>query len=401
MKILLLNMYYPPDTSATAKMAATVAEALAARHEVTILCGRPSYDPSERRPWRLWKAESGKTGRIVRVGSTTYARFAMKTRVINYLTYTALAIPRSLFLKCDVVLAMTDPPFEGIVGAIVAALKRKPYVYNIRDLYPDMAIAGEIMPQGVLSQVWERLDRWALHRATRIVVLGEDMRARIVAKDVQPERMKIVRDGTEIASLKPTATELDHDVVRSIRGEDRFVLLHAGNLGFYGAWQTLIRAVQSLADEGVGLVFVGGGAQSERIQAMANGAKNVRFLPFFPASKIASVLAAPDAHVITVRRGLEGVVVPSKMYGILAAGKPIVAVAPAETDAASLGARYGFAVSADPDKPEEITETIRSLARNPEGLASMGRRAQAVAPDYDRVNELQKFVQILEEAVHA
>jgi colanic acid biosynthesis glycosyl transferase WcaI len=264
-----------------------------------------------------------------------------------------------------------------------------------------MAIAGEIMPQGVLSQVWEKLDRWALHRATRIVVLGEDMRARIVAKDVQPERMKIVRDGTEIASLKPTATELDHDVVRSIRGEDRFVLLHAGNLGFYGAWQTLIRAVQSLADEGVGLVFVGGGAQSERIQAMANGAKNVRFLPFFPASKIASVLAAPDAHVITVRRGLEGVVVPSKMYGILAAGKPIVAVAPAETDAASLGARYGFAVSADPDKPEEITETIRSLARNPEGLASMGRRAQAVAPDYDRVNELQKFVQILEEAVHA
>lgn len=401
MKILLLNMYYPPDTSATAKMAAIVAEALAARHEVTVLCGRPSYDPSERRPWRLWKAESGKTGRIVRVGSTSYARFAMKTRVINYLTYTALAIPRSLFLKCDVVLAMTDPPFEGIVGAIVATLKRKPYVYNIRDLYPDMAIAGEIMPQGWLSQIWEKLDRWALHQATRIVVLGEDMRARIVAKDVRPERMKIVRDGTEIASGKPTATELDHDVVRSIRGEDRFVLLHAGNLGFYGAWQTLIRAVQSLADEGVGLVFVGGGAQSERIQAMANGAKNIRFLPFFPASKIASVLAAPDAHVITVRRGLEGVVVPSKMYGILAAGKPILAVAPAETDAVSLGARYGFAVSADPDKPEEITETIRSLARNPESLASMGRRAQAVAPDYDRVNELQKFVQILEEAVHA
>lgn len=401
MKILLLNMYYPPDTSATAKMAAIVAEALAARHEVTVLCGRPSYDPSERRPWRLWKAESGKTGRIVRVGSTSYARFAMKTRVINYLTYTALAIPRSLFLKCDVVLAMTDPPFEGIVGAIVATLKRKPYVYNIRDLYPDMAIAGEIMPQGWLSQIWERLDRWALHQATRIVVLGEDMRARIVAKDVRPERMKIVRDGTEIASGKPTATELDHDVVRSIRGEDRFVLLHAGNLGFYGSWQTLIRAVQSLADEGVGLVFVGGGAQSERIQAMANGAKNIRFLPFFPASKIASVLAAPDAHVITVRRGLEGVVVPSKMYGILAAGKPILAVAPAETDAVSLGARYGFAVSADPDKPEEITETIRSLARNPESLASMGRRAQAVAPDYDRVNELQKFVQILEEAVHA
>lgn len=401
MKILLLNMYYPPDTSATARMAATVAEALAARHEVSVLCARPSYDPSERRPWRLSLTETKKEGRITRVGSTTYPRFAMKTRVINYLTYTALAIPRSLLVRCDVVLAMTDPPFEGIVGAIVATLKRKSYVYNIRDLYPDMAIAGEIMREGWLSRLWEKLDRWALRRAARVVVLGEDMRARIVAKGVDPQRIGVVRDGAEITGAKSSPNEVDQEVVRTIRGNDRFVLLHAGNLGFYGAWQTLVHAVESLASDGVSLVFVGGGAQSERIQAIANGAKNVRFLPFFPASKIPSVLAAPDAHVITIRRGLEGVVVPSKMYGILAAGKPILAVAPAETDAASLGARFGFAVTADPDKPEEIVAAIRALASNPENLASMGQRSQAVASDYDRVNELRKFVEILEEAARA
>jgi len=401
MKILLLNMYYPPDTSATAKMAAIVAETLATRHEVTVLCGRPSYEPSERRPWRLSQTERGGESRITRVGSTTYGRFTMKMRVINYLTYTALAIPRSLFMRCEVVLAMTDPPFEGIVGAIVATLKRKPYVYNIRDLYPDMAIAGEIMPEGLLSRIWERLDRWALHRATRVIALGEDMRARLVAKGVSAERIKIVRDGTEIARTDSSSIEVDQEVVRTIRGNRRFVLLHAGNLGFYGAWQNLIRAVNTLDGDGVGLVFVGGGAQSERIQAMANGAKNVRFLPFFPANKIPSVLAAPDAHVITVRRGLEGVVVPSKMYGILAAGKPILAVAPAETDAASLGAKLGFAVSADPDRPDEVAQAIRSLAENPEKVKSMGCCARAVAPEYDRVNELKKFVQILEEAVPA
>jgi hypothetical protein len=89
------------------------------------------------------------------------------------------------------------------------------------------------------------------------------------------------------------------------------------------------------------------------------------------------------------------------MYGILAAGKPILAVAPAETDAASLGARFGFAVSADPDKPEEIVAAIKFLAGSSEKLHEMGRRAQRVAPDYDRVNELQKFAQILEEAVNA
>ena len=112
MRILLLNLYYPPDTSATAKMAATVAEALSGHHEVTVLCGRPSYDPTERRPWRLWQTELAGRVKIMRVGSTDYPRFQMKRRVLNYLSYIALAIPRALFMRCDVVLAMTDPPFK-------------------------------------------------------------------------------------------------------------------------------------------------------------------------------------------------------------------------------------------------------------------------------------------------
>jgi colanic acid biosynthesis glycosyl transferase WcaI len=401
MRILLLNLYFPPDTSATAKMAATVTEALSVRHDVTVLCGRPSYDPSERRPWRLWQTEmEGKT-RIIRVGSTDYTRFRMNRRVFNYLSYVALAIPRAFFLRCDVVLAMTDPPFEGIVGAIVAMLKSKPYVYNIRDMYPDMAVGGAIVGPGMLARVWERLHRWALRRATRVIVLGEDMRARIVAKRVNPAGIEIVRDGADIPAPDSPQPLLDNEVIRTIRGDHKFTLLHAGNLGFYGAWETLIAAVRNLEDEGVGLVFVGEGAQRGHVEVLAKQAKNVRFLPFFPASKIPSVLAAPDAHIITVKRGLEGVVVPSKMYGILAAGKPILAVAAKATDAASLGTKFGFAVSADPDSPEKVAAAIRSLVMDGKKVQDMGKAARAVAPDYDRVKELQKFVKIIEEAVEA
>ena len=401
MKILLLNLYFPPDTSATAKMAATVVDALSAQHEVTVLCGRPSYDPTERRPWRLCQTELAGRARILRVGSTDYPRFAMKRRVLNYLSYVALAIPRALFLRCDLLLAMTDPPFEGIVGAIVARLKSKPYVYNIRDMYPDMAVGGAIVEPGLLARVWERSHRWALRRATRVIVLGEDMRARIVAKGVDPARTEIVRDGVDILAPDAPQPALDNEVIKTIRGDFKFVLLHAGNLGFYGAWETLITAVRNLEEEGVGLVFVGEGAQRAHVESLAGDAKNVRFLPFFPASKIPSVLAAPDAHVITVKRGLEGVVVPSKMYGILAAGKPIVAIAPEETDAASLGAKFGFAISADPDNPEKVAASIRLLVMDAEKLQNMGRAARAVAPDYDRVKELQRFVKIIEEAVKA
>jgi putative colanic acid biosynthesis glycosyltransferase WcaI len=392
MRILLLNLYYPPDTSATAKMARTVVDALIPHHKVSVLCGRPSYDPTERRAWRLYQTEVAGLARIIRTGSTDFPRFAMKKRVLNYLTYVTLAVPRALFIPCDAVLAMTDPPFCGIVGAFIAMLKRKPFVYNIRDMYPDMAVGGSIVEPGLLTRIWERLHRWALRRAARVLVLGEDMRARIAAKGVHPSRIVIVRDGAEILSTSTPLPTPDPEVVRAIRGNFSFVLLHAGNLGFYGAWNTLLTAARKLASDGVGLVFVGDGAQRAEMESAAADAENIRFLDFFPAAKIPSVLAAADAHVITVKRGLEGVVVPSKMYGILAAGKPIVAVAPEETDIVTLGLRRGFAVSADPDKPVDLISAVRSLAGDAQKLKIMGEAARAAAPDYDRVKELQKFV---------
>jgi glycosyltransferase involved in cell wall biosynthesis len=292
---------------------------------------------------------------------------------------------------------MTDPPFEGIVAAFVALLKGKAFVYNIRDLYPDMAVSGSIIGAGLLGRVWDILHRWALRRATRVVVLGEDMRARIIAKGVKAERIAVVRDGAEIceAGREPA---VDQEVVRAIRGDFKFVLVHAGNLGFYGAWETLIDAARKLGNEGIGLVFVGDGTRRGEIEATAAGCTNVRFLPFFPASKIASVLASADAHIVTIKRGLEGVIVPSKMYGILAAGKPILAVAPRETDVAAIGERRGFAICADPDDASEVAGAVREISRDAEKLQRMGEAARAAASDYDRVNELRKFVRIIEEA---
>ena len=397
MKILLLNLYYPPDNSATAKMAHSVVDTISIYHQVTVLCGRPSYDTGERRKWRLYQSETVELAQIIRVGSTAFPRFDMKKRVLNYLTYAVLSVLRALLEPCDAVLAMTDPPFQGILGAFVAMLKRKPYVYNIRDMYPDMAIGGAIVPPGRVTRLWEKLHRWALRRAEKVIVLGEDMRARIIGKGVEPSRVEVIRDGAEILPSHTPLPSPEPEVVHAIRGEFSFVLLHAGNLGFYGAWNTLITAARKLAPEGIGLVFVGDGAQREEVQVAAAGADNIRFLDYFTYDKIHSVLAAPDAHLVTVKRGLEGVVVPSKMYGILAAGKPIVAVAPKETDVVSLGLQQGFAVSADPDKPGELVNVVRQLAADRNKLKTMGDAARAVAPAYDRVVELQKFVKIFDD----
>ena len=198
MHILLFNEYYPPDTSATAKIAAQVAEALAQRHQVTVVAGRPSYDPDEFYPFAFLRRDMRNGVTVERVGSTAYPRHQMRRRVSNYLTYLALAVPRAIALRPDIVLAMTDPPVAGIAGAFVARRLGRPFVYNVRDLYPDMAVGGDIVRPGFWVRRWEKMHRRALKQAARVIVIGDDMRERILAKGVAPERVVVVRNGTTL-----------------------------------------------------------------------------------------------------------------------------------------------------------------------------------------------------------
>lgn len=394
MHILLLNEYYPPDTSATAKMAAQVAETLARRYQVTVVAGRPSYDPEEFYRFALLRRDTRNDVAVERVGSTAYSRHHMRRRVANYLSYLALAVPRALTIRPDVVLAMTDPPVAGIAGAWIARLAGRPFVYNIRDLYPDMAIGGDIVRPSRWVKGWERMHRGALKQADRVIVLGDDMRDRIIAKGVRPERVVVVRDGT---SFPASAPEQSDPVVQEIRSGFPFVVLHAGNLGFYGAWGTLLEAAKILREEYTGLVFIGDGANRTALETAAADCANVRFLPFRPVEQVPHVMMAGDLHVVTVRRGLEGVVVPSKLYSILAAGRPVLAVAAATSDAARIVVESGCGLAADPDNPAAVAAAIRTLRSDPARLAEMGRRARETAKKYARVNELERFVGIMDE----
>ena len=396
--ILILNEYYPPDTSATAKMATLVAEALAEKHRVTVVAGRPSYDPDERYPYALLRRDVRNGVTVERVGSTAYSRHKMAGRVSNYLSYLAMAVPRALAIGADVVIAMTDPPVEGIAGALVARLARRPFVYNIRDLYPDMALGGGIVRESTWVRWWEKLHRGALRRAVRVIVLGDDMRERILRKGIAPERVVVIRDGTLIPEALADA---NHPVAREIRSGFPFVAVHAGNLGFYGAWDTLLQAAKMLEGDKIGLVFVGEGANRDRLQRAAKDIASIRFLPFRPAQEIPLVMAAGDVHIIAVRRGLEGVVVPSKLYSVLAAGRPVLAVAPEESDVVRIVREARCGLAADPDDASAVASALRAMRDNPCELTDMGQRAREAAKKYVRVNELKRFVAIVEDATNS
>jgi colanic acid biosynthesis glycosyl transferase WcaI len=372
-----------------------VAEKLAEHHRVTVVAGRPSYDPDEFYPFAFLRRDVRNNVTVERVASTAYPRHQMRRRVSNYLSYLALAVPRALAIHPDIVLAMTDPPVAGIAGAFIARMADRPFVYNIRDLYPDMALGGDIVRPNRWVDRWEEMHRHALREAARVIVLGEDMRDRIISKGVSKDRVVVIRDGASFPALLP---ERNDPLVQKIRCGFSFVALHAGNLGFYGAWESLLKAADILRNENIGLVFVGDGANRAALETSAKSSPNVRFLPFFPFEQVPHVMMAGDVHIVTVRRGLEGVVVPSKLYSILAAGRPVLAVAAGESDAARIVSESGCGISADPDDPAGIAAGILELRDDPNRLAQMGIRAKETAAKYARVDELERFVEVVEEA---
>ena len=216
------------------------------------------------------------------------------------------------------------------------------------------------------------------------------MRDRILAKGVSPERVVVVRDGASIFRL-PCRT-------RTIRAYRKFacgfpfVVLHAGNLGFYGAWAHAVQSRGNSAQRKYrARVYRRRGKSRRACRHPLNGSPNVRFLPFRPVEQIPHVMMAGDLHIVTVRRGLEGVVVPSKLYSILAAGRPILAVAAPESDAARIVSEIRLRnVRRSGRSRPQWRRRSASFASDPHRLAEMGRRARETAGKYARVNELRK-----------
>jgi len=389
-----LNQYYPPDTSATAPIVKDVAEALGRDHQVKVLAGRPSYAPKERHPYYLLRKEARGSIKVERVGSTAFHRGKRLNRLANYLSFMILGSLRAMLMRPrpDVVIAMTDPPMISLAAAMVAFVRRSRFVYNIRDLHPDMAVAAGIRIPRIAVALWERAHRWALRRAALVVLLGEDMRDRVVAKGVAKERAVVVRDGAW--PLEPASG--DADIARQVRGDFDFVLVHAGNLGFAGDWDMLLAAAKDMASDGVGTVFIGDGARKSELVRKAAEAPNVRFLPFFPSDKLPDVLAAADIHIVAVRPGLDGLVVPSKLYPILMAGKPVLVVAPEASDAARIVREYGCGAVVSPTDVAGLVAAVRRLAADRKGLAALGQHALKASGAFSRERELSRLVGYIE-----
>ncbi|MBA3434464.1 MAG: glycosyltransferase family 4 protein [Actinobacteria bacterium] len=398
-RILVLNQYYWPGVEATAHLLTELCEALAQDYDVEVVTGvLHGHEDAPR--------EDEHNGvRIVRVSSTSYERSELGRRAVNYFSYLVAALAYALRGPSpDLVLCMTDPPIVGDLGVAIGRRFRAPVLVISQDVFPEIATELDRLRNPAVVGVLGGLVGAYLRRADRIVAIGETMRERLEAKGAPGERLRVIPNWVDTRTITPRARDnewaVSHDLVSS------FVVMHSGNVGHAQDLDSLVRAATFLRDrEDVRIVIAGFGARHAEMVELALRLEvedTVRFLPYQKRERLPLSLSSADIHVVGLAKGLAGYVVPSRLYGILSAGRPVIAAADEESETARLVQEVGCGIVIPPGRPELLARTIRSATEGTYDLAEMGRRGRAyVEEEADRVVAMERYRALVRELLAA
>ncbi len=390
-RVLVLNQYYWPGVEATAHLLAELCEALTDEFDVTVVTGMVPD-----------AAASGRSTRrgveIVRVASTAYDRSKLPLRAANYLTYLGLSLWEGLKVeRPDVVLCMTDPPVIADVALVLARRFDAPLVVVSQDVFPEVAVALKRLDNPAVVEVLRVATRLYLKRADRVVAIGDTMRERLVEKGADRERIVVIPNWTDTTDLEPrprkNAWAEEHGLA------DKFVVMHSGNIGHAQDLDMLIRAATFLRDlDDLRVVLIGGGARRDELKELAKllETDQVLFMGYQPRELLADSLSSADLHVVGLARGLSGYVVPSRLYGVLAVGRPVIAAAEAESETAKVVEEVNCGLVVPPGRPELLARAIRAAYDGDLDLEAMGARGREfVSSEANRPVAVSRYRRLL------
>jgi colanic acid biosynthesis glycosyl transferase WcaI len=381
-RVVFVNRYFFPDQSATSRMLADLAFRLAERGvSVAVVTSRQLYE-NPRAALPPYEVAHGVT--IYRVSTAVRGRARLVGRALDYLSFHVAAGRALLKLlrRGDVVVAKTDPPLISIVVSHAARWRGAVLVNWLQDLFPEVAsvLTPKLIPKRIERQLTAARDR-SLRRAAMNVVLGEGMRDRVLSAGIDARRVRIVPNWADTTSVVPMPT-IDSVTRRRIALDGRFVIGYSGNLGRAHEFETLIGAARLLrTDPRFAFLITGGGAKAEAVRnsVQSLGLDSFFFQSYQPAERLSDSLAAADAHFVSLLPALEGLIVPSKLYGILAAGRPVVFVGDPGSDLAKLVREQRCGVVVAVGDSEGLAAELRALRDDPGRLESMGTRARELA----------------------
>ncbi|MBX9729929.1 MAG: glycosyltransferase family 4 protein [Sphingomonas sp.] len=399
-----MNRFYYPDHSATAQILTDLAEALvAAGWQVEVVTSRLHYEDAAVR-FDSRSARAGVT--IHRVATTAFGRAGIVGRLVDYLSFyfSAFFVLFAIVRRGDLIIAKTDPPLLSVIALLVARLRRARLVNWLQDLYPEVAAElGMAAMRGVVGSTLRWLRTVALRAAVANVAIGDRMAARLAKLGVPADRIAVIPNWADDAAIRPIPPA--QALLRREWGlNSKFVVGYSGNLGRAHDSETLFRAALLLRDRpDIVFLMIGGGRKnvtlSKRVQA--SGLTNhFQFRPYQPREMLPQSLAVADVHWLSLLPALEGLVVPSKFYGIAAAGRPVIAVADPDGEIGRIVVREGCGVAIMPGDADGLAEVIRALADYPGRVAAMGKAARALIDrDYSRSLAIGRWKMLLERVV--
>lgn len=379
-KVLFVNRFYAPDLSATSQILTDVATGLASRgHHVIVYASRMSYDA---RTTYIPK-ETLHGVQIHRIWSTKFGRKSTAGRAVDYFTFYVSIVLTLLFSlsRNDILIAKTDPPILSVPLGVVTRVRRAKLVNWLQDIFPEVALElGMGAPDGLLFKLLKKLRNLSLRRADVNVAIGHRMSKVINSLGVQPDRICVIENFVDDEAI---VHSVDHSLeLRSKWGfsDSDFIVGYSGNLGRAHDIETILAAAERLRDaEHIKFVFIGSGHKHEHLVRQIANRKltNIFLKPYQPRSQLQQSLALPNLHWASLTPSLEGYIVPSKLYGIAAAGRPLLMIGTPDGEIGQILKQYLFGKCIPPGQGEDVAAFILWAQSDPETMAMMGERARA------------------------
>lgn len=405
MHVAILNQTFHPDVAATGQLMWDVARHLEKSGErVSVITSRSFYG-TDRRHEKAFERFGAVD--VHRVGGTALGKRSIATRLADFASFYVSAAWRLQHLPhIDVILVLTSPPLVASLAMLQKQFSagKVGVVYHVMDLYPDAAVAMELFKTGSpLHAVLKRITARTLQTSDAIIALGRDMREHLLQHyPVKPEKIFVVTPWADGAALSPI-DKAANPLARRLQLEQTFNVVYSGNLGAAHDVPTLISAIDHFrGDDGIRFLFIGGGSRTDALRRVARQREwsHVVFLPFTPREELNQSLNLADVHLVSQLPQFTGLVVPSKLFGILAVGRPSIMIGPKAAECSRIIEENaaGFVVPNGDDA--KLIEAIRALRGDRRLALQMGARARrAFETQYDQPIACARIETILRAAL--
>lgn len=406
MRILLFHMRFNPDLTGTAPLVTQLAEDLVKNgDEVEVIASLPHYGrkdvhPDFRDHRGLFHVSEHKGARIWRTPVYVPPKPTIFHRALNYLSYTILSVVAGLRAKkADVVLAVNPPITTTFSAWIAAKLHRAPLVVGIQDVWPDCVILVGQLKGNLMIKISYLMERIQYKIADRVIVLSQSMKDNLtVKKEVPEEKIAIIPNWADLDVVKPLPKK--NSFRAGLDFQDRFIVLFAGNHGFIAALESVLEAAKLLRDNSeIGFLFVGEGNVKKGLveDAEAENLPNVRFLSTQPAELLPEVLASADIGLVTLRSTLGELNVPSKVYSLMAAARPILAAVPENSEITTLVRDTNCGVCIAPEDPQKLAKAVLDVYNRYTEIEPLGENGRNyLEKNITRYNQTQAYRQTIQ-----